>query len=115
MKLHFHRIVDSEWVKTTHRKARKAFGSEWTDADPREVVHQNVPPSIEDLIGTVGGMSILDAVDIITNSRQISDASLRSRSTVSTMTQEESPRTQTVAPPASQFEMRQAEVSIHIF
>jgi hypothetical protein len=70
--------------------------------------------SIEDLIGTVGGMSILDAVDIITNSRQISDGSLPSRSTVSTITQE-SPRAQTVVPSFAQVEMRQAEVSIYIF
>jgi len=124
MKVNFHKYTDIPWVTSTRINARSSIhsGVNW---DTTVVRARDPAPTVEDLIGSVGGMAILDAVDIITRrpvpKRQISDSSM-STSSVSTITAPESPhknKKAAKAPQASQIpkfrkqiEMIPAEVNL---
>ena len=114
MRQNFHKMTDLGWVQSNHVKGRNAsFRPEWDGRVISPIVMDApVPPSVESLIGTVGGLSILDAVDIIT--RQDSNASQSSGGTVSTLTHPETPKPKKSLrkPLRKQVEMIPAEVKL---
>jgi hypothetical protein len=84
MRVNFYIVTDIPWVKYERVKLTAPDRYEWTSAKASLPVKQDL--SVEDLIGSVGGISIIDAVDIITsNKRQISDTG-SSVSSISTNT-----------------------------
>ena len=87
MRANFYTVTDIPWVKYERIKKNAHDRFDWSRNSPGKVsLPVNKDLSVEDLIGSVGGISILDAVDVITsNKRQISDTA-SSVSSISTNT-----------------------------
>lgn len=116
MRENFHKMTDLGWVQSTHVKSRNAsFRPEWGGrviSGAPIVMNAPEPPTVESLIGTVGGLTILDAVEILT--RQDSNASQSSSGTISTLTHPETPKPKKSPrkPLRKQVEMIPAEVKL---
>lgn len=92
MRVNFHKITDIVWNLPKIRIPDSIdFRPEDWEARLRSSLlpksNRSAPPTVESLIGSVGGISILDAVDVLKNSRQVSDVTI---STISTRSQSSS-------------------------